>query len=75
VRSAFENEWTRIVATLIRQTGDWDVAEDAASGAFERALITWPRDGVPRNPGAWLTTAARNLALDRLRRRGVEPRS
>lgn len=53
-------------------TGDWDVAEDAASGAFERAATTWPRDGVPRNPGAWLTTAARNLALDRLRRRGVE---
>jgi RNA polymerase sigma-70 factor (ECF subfamily) len=48
------------------------VAEDAAAGAFERALTTWPRDGVPRNPAAWLTTAARNLALDRLRRRGVE---
>jgi RNA polymerase sigma-70 factor (ECF subfamily) len=53
-------------------TGDWDVAEEAASGAFERAATTWARDGVPRNPGAWLTTAARNLALDRLRRRGVE---
>jgi len=48
------------------------VAEDAAAGAFERAVITWPRDGVPRNPAAWLTTSARNLALDRLRRRGVE---
>ncbi len=53
-------------------TGDWDVAEEATAGAFERAVATWPRDGVPRNPGAWLTTAARNLALDRLRRRGVE---
>jgi RNA polymerase sigma-70 factor (ECF subfamily) len=72
VRAAFESEWARIVATLIRLTGDWDVAEDAAAGAFERALTTWPRDGVPRSPGAWLTTAARNLALDRLRRRGVE---
>jgi RNA polymerase sigma-70 factor (ECF subfamily) len=61
-----------VVATLIRRTGDWDVAEEAAAGAFERAVVTWPRDGVPRNPGAWLTTAARNLALDRLRRRGVE---
>ncbi|WP_430644826.1 RNA polymerase sigma factor [Agromyces sp. GXS1127] len=60
------------MATLIRATGDWDVAEEAAAGAFERAALTWPRDGVPRNPGAWLTTAARNLALDRLRRRGVE---
>ncbi len=48
------------------------MAEDAAAGAFERAVITWPRDGVPRNPAAWLTTSARNLALDRLRRRGVE---
>jgi RNA polymerase sigma-70 factor (ECF subfamily) len=72
VRAAFESDWARIVATLIRVTGDWDVAEEAAAGAFERALVTWPRDGVPRNPGAWLTTAARNLALDRLRRRGVE---
>ncbi|WP_243695280.1 RNA polymerase sigma factor [Agromyces protaetiae] len=53
-------------------TGDWDVAEEAAAGAFERAATTWARDGVPRNPGAWLTTSARNLALDRLRRRGVE---
>lgn len=72
MRTAFENEWARIVATLIRVTGDWDVAEEATSAAFERALTIWPRDGVPRNPGAWLTTAARNLALDRLRRRGVE---
>ena len=70
--AAFEGEWARVVATLIRVTGDWDVAEDAAAGAFERAAVTWPRDGVPRNQGAWLTTTARNLALDRLRRRGVE---
>ncbi|MGR0219782.1 RNA polymerase sigma factor [Agromyces sp. ZXT2-6] len=69
---AYRSDWSRVVATLIRRTGDWDVAEDAAAGAFERAAQTWPRDGVPRNPGAWLTTAARNLALDRLRRQGVE---
>jgi RNA polymerase sigma-70 factor (ECF subfamily) len=69
---AYRSDWARIVATLIRRTGDWDVAEEAAAGAFERAAQTWPRDGVPRNPGAWLTTAARNLALDRLRRRGIE---
>ena len=72
VRSAYETDWARIVATIIRFTGDWDVAEEAAAGAFERALTTWPRDGVPRNPAAWLTTSARNLALDRLRHRGVE---
>ncbi|MFB6610111.1 RNA polymerase sigma factor [Agromyces sp. NPDC056379] len=72
LHSAFATDWSRVVATLIRTTGDWDVAEEAASGAFERAATTWPRDGVPSNPGAWLTTAARNLALDRLRRLAVE---
>ena len=72
LREAYNSDWTRVVATLIRVTGDWDVAEDAASAAFERAAQTWPRDGIPRNPGAWLTSVARNLALDRLRRRGVE---
>ncbi|MGV8848347.1 MAG: RNA polymerase sigma factor [Propionibacteriaceae bacterium] len=60
------------MATTIRLTGDWDLAEDAAAGAFEKATTTWPRDGVPRNPGAWLTTAARNLATDRLRRHVTE---
>ncbi len=49
-------------------TGDWDLAEECAQDAFARALETWQRDGVPRNPGAWLTTTARNRALDRLRR-------
>ncbi|MFT4110085.1 RNA polymerase sigma factor [Propionicimonas sp.] len=72
VRDAYLREWSRVVASLIRTTADWDLAEDAAAGAFERAVATWPRDGVPRNPGAWLTTTARNLALDRLRRRSVE---
>ena len=49
-------------------TGDWDLAEECAQDAFARALERWPRDGIPRNPGAWLTTTARNRALDRLRR-------
>jgi len=49
-------------------TGDWEVAEECAQDAFVRALERWPRDGVPRNPGAWLTTTARNRALDQLRR-------
>jgi RNA polymerase sigma-70 factor (ECF subfamily) len=68
VVAAFCSEWGRVVATLIRVTGDWDLAEECAQDAFARALERWPRDGVPRNPGAWLTTTARNRALDRLRR-------
>jgi RNA polymerase sigma-70 factor (ECF subfamily) len=68
VAGAFRDEWGRIVATLIRTTGDWDLAEECAQDAFARALERWPRDGVPRNPGAWLTTTARNRAVDRLRR-------
>ena len=71
ISEAFREEWGRIVATLIRTTGDWDLAEDCAQEAFERALRTWPRDGIPRRPGAWLTTTARNLATDRLRRAAV----
>ncbi|HEY3723980.1 MAG TPA: RNA polymerase sigma factor [Acidimicrobiia bacterium] len=69
--TAFRDEWGRVVATLIRVTGDWDLAEECAQDAFARALETWPRDGVPRNPGAWLTTIARNRAVDRLRRAKV----
>ncbi|GAA2753614.1 RNA polymerase sigma factor [Amnibacterium kyonggiense] len=69
---AFADEWGRVVAALVRTTGDWSIAEDAAQDAFAKAATTWPRDGVPRNPGAWLTTVARNRALDVLRRGGVE---
>jgi RNA polymerase sigma-70 factor (ECF subfamily) len=74
VERAFHDEWGRVVATLIRRTGDWDLAEDCASEAFAEALRVWPRDGVPRRPGAWLTTVAGNRAVDRLRRarRGAE---
>ena len=68
VADAFHEEWGRVVATLIRVTGDWDLAEECAQDAFARALERWPGDGVPRNPGAWLTTTARNRARDRLRR-------
>jgi len=57
-----------VVSTLIRVTGDWSLAEDCTGEAFEAALTTWPRDGIPINPGAWLTTVAKNRALDRLRR-------
>jgi RNA polymerase sigma-70 factor (ECF subfamily) len=72
VEEAFRGEWGRLVATLIRLTGDWDLAEECASDAFASALATWPRDGVPRRPGAWLTTTARNRALDRIRRTEAE---
>ncbi|WP_136709681.1 sigma-70 family RNA polymerase sigma factor [Agromyces sp. H66] len=72
VARAHRDEWARVVATLIRQTGDWTLAEDCAAEAFARAVERWPAEGVPRNPGAWLTTVARNLAIDRLRRRANE---
>ncbi len=52
-------------------TGDWDLAEESAQDAFALALARWGRDGVPRNPGAWLTTAARNRAVDRIRRQAT----
>ena len=55
------------MATLIRTTGDWDLAEECTQDAFARALERWPVDGVPRSPGAWLTTVARNRARDRMR--------
>jgi RNA polymerase sigma-70 factor (ECF subfamily) len=71
VDAAFREEWGRVVATLIRVTGDWDLAEECAQDAFATALQRWPRDGIPGRPGAWLTTAARNRAIDVLRRRAV----
>jgi RNA polymerase sigma-70 factor (ECF subfamily) len=69
--ASFREEWGHVVATLIRVTGDWDLAEECAQEAFARALRTWPRDGIPLRPGAWLTTAARNRATDLLRRAAV----
>src|SRR6266567_2797796 len=71
VDAAFRDEWGRVVATLIRVTGDWDLAEECAQDAFAMALQRWARDGIPGRPGAWLTTAARNRAIDVLRRRTV----
>jgi RNA polymerase sigma-70 factor, ECF subfamily len=72
VEVAFRTEWGRIVAALIGSTGDWDLAEECAQDAFAKALQTWPEDGVPDRPGAWLTTVARNRAVDRMRRSAVE---
>ncbi len=63
-----------MVATLIRQTGDFDLAEDAAQDAFSAAMTAWSAGEVPRNPGAWLTTTARRKAIDRLRRNQTHAR-
>jgi RNA polymerase sigma-70 factor (ECF subfamily) len=71
VDAAFRDEWGRVVATLIRTTGDWDLAEECAQDAFAMALQRWQKDGIPGRPGAWLTTAARNRAIDVLRRKAV----
>jgi RNA polymerase sigma-70 factor, ECF subfamily len=71
VAEAFRTEWGQVVATLIRVTGDWDLAEECAQDAFAAAMRRWERDGIPRRPGAWLTTTARNRAMDRLRREAV----
>ena len=72
ISAAFRAEWGQVVATLIAVTGDWDLAEECAQDAFTRALQAWERDGVPARPGAWLTTTARNRAVDVLRRRANE---
>jgi len=72
VAEAFQQEWGKVVATLIRMTGDWDLAEECTQDAFTTALTRWASDGVPDRPGAWLTTTARNRALDRLRRSKTE---
>jgi RNA polymerase sigma-70 factor (ECF subfamily) len=68
VARAFRDERASVLATLIRQAGDFQLAEDAVQDAFEAAVTAWRRDGVPANPGAWITTAARRRAIDRLRR-------
>jgi RNA polymerase sigma-70 factor, ECF subfamily len=64
----FRRESGRAVATLIRAIGDFDLAEEAVQDAFVTAMERWPADGIPDNPGAWITTTARNRAIDRLRR-------
>ena len=68
IARAHHEEWARVVAGLARRFGDLDLAEDAAAEAYVAAVERWPRDGVPPNPGAWLTTTATRKAIDRLRR-------
>lgn len=65
---AHHNEWARVVAGVARRFGDLDIAEDAAAEAYAAAVERWPRDGIPANPGGWLTTTANRNAIDRLRR-------
>ena len=68
VDRAFREERAAVLATLIRHVGDFQLAEDAVQEAFAAAVATWPREGVPPNPGAWITVTARRRAIDRLRR-------
>jgi RNA polymerase sigma-70 factor, ECF subfamily len=68
VDRVFRDEWSRAVAILISVLGDFELAEDAVQDAFTAALERWPREGEPRNPGAWIVTTARNRAIDRIRR-------
>src|SRR5213079_2592150 len=65
---AHRREWAFVLAATVRVTRDIDLAEECVQDAFARALTTWSTEGVPTNPGAWLTTVARNRALDLLRR-------
>ncbi len=68
ITRAHHEEWARVVAALTRRFGDLDIAEEAAAEAFATAVERWPADGIPPNPGGWLTTTANRKAIDRLRR-------
>ena len=73
IAGIYADGWSRIVATMIRFTGgDWDLAEECAQDAFAQALQKWPASGIPDQPLAWLTTAARHRAIDRIRRASTE---
>src|SRR5438477_12436988 len=69
VNAVYVSDSRRVLATLIRLLGDFDVAEEALHDAFRAALEQWPRDGVPSNPRAWLVSAGRFKAIDGVRRR------
>jgi RNA polymerase sigma-70 factor (ECF subfamily) len=71
VEQVFREEWGHAVAILTRVLGDLELAEDAVQDAFTTAVERWPREGLPRTPGAWIVTTARNRAIDRIRREKV----
>ena len=68
ITRVYRQEWARVVASLTRRFGDLGVAEEATAEAFATAVERWPTDGVPPNPGGWLTTTATRKAIDRIRR-------
>ena len=68
VEAAHRKEWALVLAATVRVTADLDLAEECIQAAFTRALVAWEQSGIPSRPGAWLTTAARNVAIDELRR-------
>src|SRR5258707_6315403 len=72
VENVYRSEWGRIVATLIRLIGDFDLAEECAQEAFAAAVEQWRATGVPALPRAWIIQTARNKAIDRIRRQGKD---
>src|SRR5438132_3621416 len=69
VDAVYRADWGRIVATLIRLVGDFDLAEESAQEAFTAAVDKWPDSGIPDSPRAWIIQTARHKAIDRIRRR------
>lgn len=69
IEETYRRDSRRILATLVRLLGDWDLAEEALQDAFAEALAHWPSQGIPENPRAWLISAGRFRAIDKIRRR------
>src|SRR6185312_6682808 len=74
VAAVWHIESARIVGALARYTGDFALAEDMAQEALAEALVSWPREGVPRHPAGWLLTVGRRRAIDHFRRHAVQDR-
>ena len=75
VADAHRREWGFVLAATVRVTGDIDLAEECVQDSYAKALVAWPDSGVPRSPGAWLTTVARHRAVDLLRRQQTRERT